>query len=76
MSERDILADKIEQEIMPLNMGNPNAHNIADFILADRKRIVEPLVNFKPTGNDVDDVNRIAKAIEKTVRLADGGEKG
>lgn len=66
-SERDKLIDIIDREFVG---DRTMARDIADFILADRKRIVEPLVKYKSEhktgwGNfDTDDV------IDETLKRA------
>lgn len=53
---------------------------IADFILADRKRIVEPLINYKFKINAYrqdawNTTTDVAKAIDKTIQLANLQQK-
>lgn len=70
-TEREKLIERIEEEIMPVQMGNPRAWHIADFILADRKRIVEPLVKYYENDREPDYDGAIAQdAIDEAIKLA------
>lgn len=76
MTEREKLAVKLMEvywyEDMTDNPAGVTTHalRLADWVLADRKRIVGPLV--KHLKGPIDD-NAMCEAIDKTLRLAGAG---
>ena len=73
MTERKKLIEELE--FMTKDSGDTCFECIADFILADRKRIVKPLVKFKNKGYSGGTFAN--NAIDQTLKLAGygGGEK-
>lgn len=72
MTEREKLIDELSKTIMVeiALSGQVDVEKIADFIEADRKRIVAPLV--KHLEGPIDD-NAKCEAIDETLRLAGAG---
>lgn len=68
MTERD----KLGTEILAVYPTCSRVNTMVDFILADRKRIVEPLVKFKAPKecSDVHKLDLVKRAILKTVSNA------
>ena len=82
MSEREKLIKELEklrwQQAQRIFLGQTPGlvEEIADFILEDRKRIVEPLVNL-PIGykDEVDRGDKLRFAIDETLTLAGLNER-
>lgn len=69
--------EKLIEELLKLNLGNTNRpyNEVADFIIADRARIVEPLVNLPTRSVDYQDsmfiyASRLNEAVQQTLKRA------
>ena len=68
-SERDKLIEELQKE-RDRTGGFYTLEDIADFVLADRKRIVDPLNNHLTYFDDCHYCNKMADAINKTLTNA------
>lgn len=80
MNEREKLIKELNKTCLVYVPGNGSRYSdekLADFIIADRKRIVEPLVEFKERTHKLFGIsgwirvdNLIRKAIDETLKNA------